>query len=1199
MCFSVFCAENIFAQNKFTQNGIDSAAIQNRVNMEYARRDSMFNALRTKRTQDSIARELQKQKLQEFRDSMAQARIKKRMDDSIARVKAKLKLIEDKRLKDSTDLALRQKTADSLATIKAIEDKKRQELQRINDSIALVKQRTSDSLRDARNAYNDSLKTVRMKAAADRKALEKYKNSKQYADSVALAKKQKKEDLAANRALKNEAIKAERDRISDSIKTVRQQYNDSLSTVRERIKDSTNTARAAEIDKIKAERQRVNDSLKIAREARMDSLNAKRKIVKTAQEEEIKKKKKDIGLKIDMSEQLHDKKKEEWTNDKLLKRKWSIHRRIYQNTVTRYNYYYNANRKYKEAVRNLKKNHKDDYAKNISLFPFNVEKAGSSAASEMDTVIKKASFSTQIHDPRSKWFDNLFFLMGKASFVKNDFEGAITTFQFIANEYKDKVKKDKKTESTTDAPLSLATVDNRKGIRKLRHHPIRNEALVWLAKSYIHAEQYSEAQSLLGILEKDKLFPERNKTDLFLTKAFLDLQQQNNQEAIADLESALKHKMAQSQRSRAEFLVAQLYANEKDYAKSTSHYKLALSKKNQPEMDFFIKLNIAQNAALGGGDKSYAINQLEKIINDPKFAKFKSQALNALAGIESDENPEQAIKYLLKAIKNPENKDLRQKAISFESLGKIYYKQSKYSLAKMAYDSAFTYGSNPPIENLTEISTRKNVLTEIVKYTDLIQSSDSMLALSTKSEKEQKAAAKRELEKLKNQEKAQVETVTQVVALQPVAKSKSNWYFYNNNLTQKGSADFKQKWGTRKLEDNWRRASTSQSNFSSNNNSSEEESTDEKSSVNGVTIASLLAKVPKTQAEKDALEHKVIDAYYNLGLIYFSQLQDYNKSIEAFTTLNQKYPANLFKKQAYYGLYVDYNKINNKPESDRYKKLLDDEFKNSEFALLANNPTYKEDKSKELKVLFDHYDSTYQQYKNGKYQEALASVSYAQTSFTNNPIRAKYELVEAISNAGLKEMIKCKKGLEKIISTYPNSEEQVRAQEILNYINAENKPIDSLSSNSKNMAGDANGMTDSMKTAEAYKALAHSEGKGVYIYEPNSVHYVIIFIKKLDGKMMALKSGISDYNLLKYNVEGYTTGMNLLTEGQGIINIQKFNNNVFAKKYLGNMVNEKLLFTQYDKKEYEMAIISAKNFTELLSTRDILGYMKFYRQHYP
>ena len=51
------------------------------------------------------------------------------------------------------------------------------------------------------------------------------------------------------------------------------------------------------------------------------------------------------------------------------------------------------------------------------------------------------------------------------------------------------------------------------------------------------------------------------------------------------------------------------------------------------------------------------------------------------------------------------------------------------------------------------------------------------------SEKEQKAAAKRELDKLKKQQENQpAPNELQVVALQPMGAVKSNWYFYNNNL---------------------------------------------------------------------------------------------------------------------------------------------------------------------------------------------------------------------------------------------------------------------------------------------------------------------------------------------------------------------------------------------------------------------------------
>jgi hypothetical protein len=108
----------------------------------------------------------------------------------------------------------------------------------------------------------------------------------------------------------------------------------------------------------------------------------------------------------------------------------------------------------------------------------------------------------------------------------------------------------------------------------------------------------------------------------------------------------------------------------------------------------------------------------------------------------------------------------------------------------------------------------------------------------------------------------------------------------------------------------------------------------------------------------------------------------------------------------------------------------------------------------------------------------------------------------------------------------------------------------------------------------------------------------MIFIKNVDGKTMSLKSGISDYNLLKYDAQDYNTTLNMLTSQQAVITIQKFSNAVFAKKYLNNMLQEKLLFSQYKSNDYSTAVISQQNYLELLKTRDILGYLKFYKKSY-
>lgn len=101
------------------------------------------------------------------------------------------------------------------------------------------------------------------------------------------------------------------------------------------------------------------------------------------------------------------------------------------------------------------------------------------------------------------------------------------------------------------------------------------------------AEQYSEAQSLLGTLEKDRNFPKRLKPDLYITKASLDIEQKNTTEAIASLTEALKQKLDYKQSSRLEFLLGQLYRKEKDYVSSTEHLKKSIHKRlNQKWISF-------------------------------------------------------------------------------------------------------------------------------------------------------------------------------------------------------------------------------------------------------------------------------------------------------------------------------------------------------------------------------------------------------------------------------------------------------------------------------------------------------------------------------------------------------------------------------------------------------------------------------------
>src|SRR5450432_1561315 len=54
-------------------------------------------------------------------------------------------------------------------------------------------------------------------------------------------------------------------------------------------------------------------------------------------------------------------------------KKFTVPRHFIQNTVTHYNYYYNANNKVNLVVEKSKIVHKDDYSKLLSFYPYELE----------------------------------------------------------------------------------------------------------------------------------------------------------------------------------------------------------------------------------------------------------------------------------------------------------------------------------------------------------------------------------------------------------------------------------------------------------------------------------------------------------------------------------------------------------------------------------------------------------------------------------------------------------------------------------------------------------------------------------------------------------------------------------------------------------------------------------------------------------
>lgn len=105
-------------------------------------------------------------------------------------------------------------------------------------------------------------------------------------------------------------------------------------------------------------------------------------------------------------------------------------RRIVNNNITHYNYYFNANNKLNTVLERAKIAQKDDYSKLLDFYPYSLDNTVSQNT-ELDSIIYKSTAGILLHDLRSDWVDNMYMLIGKAYFFRKQFDSAALTFQFI------------------------------------------------------------------------------------------------------------------------------------------------------------------------------------------------------------------------------------------------------------------------------------------------------------------------------------------------------------------------------------------------------------------------------------------------------------------------------------------------------------------------------------------------------------------------------------------------------------------------------------------------------------------------------------------------------------------------------------------------------------------------------------------------
>ena len=826
--------------------------------------------------------------------------------------------------------------------------------------------------------------------------------------------------------------------------------------------------------------------------------------------------------------------------------------RGYHNVTARYNGYFNAKESVNEGIGKLNDSHKENYEEILPIYVYGDESAARSVYPQMDRAIEKSSYVINNHSMYIKkveycsWIDDSYFLIGKASFYKKDFEKAEEMLVYVASEYKE--------------------------------DPIRFDAMLWLARTYIESEEFSNARGYLDKCNVDE-FPEKKLAELKAVKADFYLKQENYESAAKELKNALEFTKRREDKVRLTFILAQVYKESGDSKNAIRYYDAVLKLNPEYEMGFYA--NIHSALAHEGGNSGPIKTKLKEMAKDEKYEEFFDQIYYALAELELKENnKEKGIEYLeLSYEKSIINDD--QKAKSFNRLADIYFDDERYILSQNYYDSTVSFVDKSQPE-YPEILERRNSLTRLVKDILVISKEDSLQHLSTLPKAEQERVVDdiiseiiADEERIKAEEEANALNAQNTPTNPKINQGTStDWYFYNESTIAFGKSEFKKKWGTRKLEDNWRRknkSSTASNGFDIDYGELEDLGIEDTNATSRDLKSPryYLQNIPNSKSKMNKSHNRIIAALYDLGLVYKEKLNDNKQAIITFEDLVTRYDTSKYHVSAYYQLFRMFTESSNSARANEYKNKVLKGFPKSQYAKLIQNPSYLDNEKNQASDASMFYEKTYQLYKEKLFMRVINNSDKADSTYKGNALLPKFHYLKAQSLGETDSVIVYQEALETLIKNYPDSPEAEVAKRTLAYL-SKGEPVEGK----------------------------ENESAINYKFKADAKHHLIIILPKDGVDMNKAKIAVSDFNRKYYKSDELKISSTVLSNGERLIIVKAFNNVFKGMDYYKSFDENTDILKTIKESTITKFVISVSNYPEFYKANDIDGYQSFFDINY-
>jgi len=925
-------------------------------------------------------------------------------------------------------------------------------------------------------------------------------------------------------------------------------------------------------------------------------------------------------------------------SEKTAEKKFTVPRNFIQNTVTHYNYYFNANNRVNTIIERAKMSNKDDYSGMLSFYPYSISQTKTQTV-EIDSVVLTSTAGILLHDLRNDWIDNMYLLIGKAYFLRGDFDSAAMTFQFINyNLFPRKRKNDDDnrivgtTASASGSSISIANREKRNVLQKVMSlPPSRNDALIWLARTQIEQGEFGDAGGLINTLQQDPNLPKRLRNDLEEVSAYWFYKQGNYDSTAGHLQKALSNAENKQDKSRWEFLLAQLYEMNGEYDKASTYYTRASKHTVDPLLDIYARLNEAKMM------KGTTPKELDKTISNlvrmgrrDKFDAYRDIVYYS-AGQLSMKKPDTAAAILLyrKSLKyNEGNTGYKNRA--FLELGDIAYGRKEYRLAAALYDS-IQAGDSTLAERLVRMEERKAALSKIVLAINNIEREDSLQRIAKLSEGERDDYVKKLLKRLRKENGLKDDPGYTGGDLLPIGStnaaaslfdgnSKGEWYFYNSSLKSRGFSEFKSKWGNRINLDNWRRKSAFEGMAGNPNNANIPNTVEAKlNDPNGtggseLSYDGLLKEVPLTEEKMAASNDVLASNLLELARTYQNDLEEHQLAVDTYEDYLRRFPARLQDGEIYLGLYYSYTKLGDKSKAGYYRGLLNKDFAASKSAQMLNSPGSTTDPKTKNPAATKKYEDIYNLFIEGDFEKALAEKKQADNLYGVNYWTPQLLYIEALHHVKDRNDSLAISGLQSLVNTYPNSPLKDKASTMIDVLKRRSEIEKYLTELEVTRASDDPTIVvpetkpvvkvpvipkpvDSVKKPVVVAPLT----SGQFVMAPASPHLVMMVLDKVDGVYVnEAKNAFDRYNKENFYGQPITISKDAVDAEHAVLLISSFPTADAALVYYDKIKRSAAREISWlPAHKYSFIIITNDNLQVLKSNKNFAAYKTLLNTQYP